>query len=670
MFENFSNKLKNLFKAKRNTVSAKSITDLSNLTIDGILRYKNLIPNLLDEFIDKNTLNIKRSNSFSSKKINLTLTENKLIHSNSGLLLQLKKKMPQKANLRCSLGRHYFIGSVAEDSKRLTTKNVRRGSFEEKNENITIKEEKKENPELKEPNTENDNIKLKRNSKRKKTIDPQDTAKANNMQFEISEKIEIKETKEKLEEYQEKMRKTQLRYYVFKKITNYKSTLRRYFHKYRTIVQLMEAVEEKNEEIKENDIEIQNKRISVLKNLLKNRTFKEQKELNKYLLRFYYNSKYVAGIANLNKILNNNKNDDKGNEIKTDNNNENQIKKEEVQNKPNNIINENTNDNQNNNFLNAIKGEIKKEEEKKELTPEEIEKAKRKRNKELRDLFYNKVRERQKWLHDHFVKFYYKGLLWAMKTGNIKNNTSTPTETTSNTNTTQVVENKPPENNNSNDNNIVNKTSSEMDIININKEIEKKEQKNEEQKNEDEEKKNKKVARNKLRDRSKGLRKLLSERNKEKTNILRKYFFKFLSNGILLSLKKTTLKSSKTLTKIIEDPDNDGNDENDKKEEENNWIIEEKKRRKLEEEQKHKELMEKRTKILIQIFNKKDQILCGVERSCLQKWNLRAKIIAIGDLTSGYRKSKKIKGKKKTKKKDDKNNDKKEKEEQNEENKE
>ena len=670
MFENFSNKLKNLFKAKRNTVSAKSITNLSNLTIDGILRYKNLIPNLLDEFIDKNTLNIKRSNSFSSKKINLTLTENKLIHSNSGLLLQLKKKMPQKANLRCSLGRHYFIGSVAEDSKRLTTKNVRRGSFEEKNENITIKEEKKENPELKEPNTENDNIKLKRNSKRKKTIDPQDTAKANNMQFEISEKIEIKETKEKLEEYQEKMRKTQLRYYVFKKITNYKSTLRRYFHKYRTIVQLMEAVEEKNEEIKENDIEIQNKRISVLKNLLKNRTFKEQKELNKYLLRFYYNSKYVAGIANLNKILNNNKNDDKGNEIKTDNNNENQIKKEEVQNKPNNIINENTNDNQNNNFLNAIKGEIKKEEEKKELTPEEIEKAKRKRNKELRDLFYNKVRERQKWLHDHFVKFYYKGLLWAMKTGNIKNNTSTPTETTSNTNTTQVVENKPPENNNSNDNNIVNKTSSEMDIININKEIEKKEQKNEEQKNEDEEKKNKKVARNKLRDRSKGLRKLLSERNKEKTNILRKYFFKFLSNGILLSLKKTTLKSSKTLTKIIEDPDNDGNDENDKKEEENNWIIEEKKRRKLEEEQKHKELMEKRTKILIQIFNKKDQILCGVERSCLQKWNLRAKIIAIGDLTSGYRKSKKIKGKKKTKKKDDKNNDKKEKEEQNEENKE
>ena len=60
---------------------------------------------------------------------------------------------------------------------------------------------------------------MKRKLKRKKTIDPQDTVEATNLQFLIEGKeIEIKETKEKLEEYQEKMRKTQLRYYVFKKI--------------------------------------------------------------------------------------------------------------------------------------------------------------------------------------------------------------------------------------------------------------------------------------------------------------------------------------------------------------------------------------------------------------------------------------------------------------------
>ena len=673
MFENISTKLKHLFKNKKISSSTKEINDLNNrLTIDDILRYKNLIPNLLDEFIDQCKLTTIRSNSFSSKKTKLSLSKNKLIHSNSGLLFNIKKKIPKKANVRCSIGRHYFLGSISEESKNLTTKNVRKGSFEEKKENIIKKEEKEDTYEIRPQEIEKDSKLIKRKSKRKKTIDPQDTVEASNIQFEIAvEEIEINDTKEKLEEYQEKMRKTQLRYYVFKKITNYKSSLRRYFQKYRTIVQLMEAVEEKKEESKENELQIQNKKAKILKNLLKNRSYKEYKELNKYLLRFYYNSKYAAGIANLNKISEKKENKENYIKKKDSNNVENLIEKEETKNNENNKINNsnkstNINTIYNRNFLNITKGEIKKEEEKKELSSEEIEKAKRKRNKELRDLFYNKVRERQKWLHDHFVKFYYKGLLWAMKTGNIRNNTSCPsvnetkTEvTTSTTNNIQIIENKPTNDNNSYDNNLVNKNSSEIDTIKINYEIEKKEKKNKEQKNE-EDKQNKKVAFNKIRDRSKGLRKLLSEKNKEKTNILRKYFFKFLSNGILLSLKKTTLKSSKTLTKIVGGPDNDRNSENENKEDENNWIIEEKKRRKMEEEQKKKELLEKKSKILIIIFNKKDQILCAKERCCLQKWNLRAKIIAIGDLTFGFKKSKKSKVKKKIKKKNGKNKEEKE----------
>ena len=109
-----------------------------------------------------------------------------------------------------------------------------------------------------------------------------------------------------------------------------------------------------------------------------------------------------------------------------------------------------------------------------------------------------------------------------------------------------------------------------------------------------------------------------------------------------------------------------GGEDDKKEEEESNWIIEEKKRRKEEEEKKQKELREKMIKILFTIFTRKDQTLCAKQRSCLQKWNLRAKIIAIGDLTIGYRKSKKIKGKKKGKKKDGKN--KKEKQNDNEEN--
>ena len=457
------------------------------------------------------------------------------------------------------------------------------------------------------------------------------------------------------------MRKTQLRYYVFKKITNYKSSLRMAFHKYRSIVQLMEALNEKNDDIKEtkeenkkeNDIELLKKRTKILKNVLKNRSFKEQKELNKYFIKFYYNSKFAVKIENLNKTSSDN-----------------------ATSSTSNTTENNTN---NNNFIDVLSNEIKKEEQKKELTQEEIEKEKRKRNKELRDLFYNKVRERQKWLHDHFVKFYYKGLLWAMKTGNIKNNTSYPSsnDTSSNpaANNTNSVNNENATQNTtttataqSDEISLDNKTSSEIVTININKEIEKKEEEKKEEQKKDENNDQKAKVRN-LRDRSKGLRRLLSERNKEKTNMLRKYFFKFLSNGILLSLKKTTLRSTKSLVQVDVEGENPENKSEDKKveEEESNWIIEEKKRRKQEEEQKERELKEKINKKLVVIFNKKDQILCSRLRSCLQKWNLRAKIMGISDLTGGIRKSKRVKGKKKNKKKEDKKDE--EKKEENNENK-
>ncbi len=687
-------KLKNFFKSKKKINSTKEDDDLNKkLPKESKIHYENIIPNLVDEFIDKNISDKKRSNSFSQKNKNLCLSENKLVHSNSGLLFKFAKK----ASKNISLERQYFIETKKENTRHLTSKFLRRGTFTENNDNLKIENiENTDITNLPPQNKENNNSFKKIPLKRRRTLDPQKTVKAEHIHFAIAgDVMDIQNTQEKLEEYQEKMRKTQLRYYVFKKITNYKSTLRIYFQKYRSIVQLMEAFDEKNEENKEDDEEIMKKKIKILKNILKNRTFKEHKELNKYLLRFYYNSKYAAGIANLSKILNKNKNNENKSEKENENKVEDKTKIEtKVENKSKEIINDNDNknvnsnnaenvnnaenmnnadntENNNNNFINVIKEEIKKEEEKKELTPEEIEKAKRKRNKELRDLFYNKIRERQKWLHDHFVKFYYKGLLWAMKTGNIKNNTSSSSESNTENNTpSQVIDNTPGVNNNTNDtneNNLVNKTSSEIDTLNINKEIEKKEEKEqkeekekkeESQKNEESQKKeeikDKKKAFNKIRDRSKGLRKLLSEKNKEKTNILRKYFFKFLSNGILLSLKKTTLKSSKTLTKILnEDMEKDAKTEEEKKEEEeNNWIAEEKKRRKLEEEQKQKELIEKRIKKLVKIFNKKDQIVCGKERSCLQKWNLRAKIIAISDLTCGYKKTKKAKGKKKTKKKD------------------
>ena len=649
-------KIKNFFRPRR-----KSVRTLDKLSPAERQKYKNLIPNLFGEFIEEIPLEKKRSNSFNKTNIKLTLDLNPFNYSISGELIKKKIQNQNNANSRNSLQRNYFIGSLQKRNRILSSKNIRRGSFEKKivgkkkeriDRIITVQPGKKEN--------DNPNF-FQRSLKKKKTIDPQDTVIAEHLSFKITEK-EIKETKEKLEEYQEKMRKTQLRYYVFKKITNYKSSLRMAFHKYRSIVQLMEALNEKNDDIKEakeenkkeNDIELLKKRTKILKNVLKNRSFKEQKELNKYFIKFYYNSKFAVKIENLNKTS-------------TDN----------ATSSTSNVIENNSNTN-NNNFIDVLSNEIKKEEQKKELTPEEIEKEKRKRNKELRDLFYNKVRERQKWLHDHFVKFYYKGLLWAMKTGNIKNNTSSPSsnDTSSNTaaNNTNSVNNENSTQNTtttataqSDEISLDNKTSSEIDTININKEIEKKEEEKKEEQKKDENNDQKAKVRN-LRDRSKGLRRLLSERNKEKTNMLRKYFFKFLSNGILLSLKKTTLRSTKSLIQVDVEGENPENKSEDKKveEEESNWIIEEKKRRKQEEEQRERELKEKINKKLVVIFNKKDQILCSRLRSCLQKWNLRAKIMGISDLTGGMRKSKRVKGKKKNKKKEDKKDE--EKKEENNEN--
>ena len=650
-------KIKNFFRPRR-----KSVRTLDKLSPAERQKYKNLIPNLFGEFIEEVPLEKKRSNSFNKTNIKLTLDLNPFNYSISGELIKKKIQNQNNANSRTSLQRNYFIGSLQKRNRILSSKNIRRGSFEKKivgkkkeriDRIITVQPGKKEN--------DNPNF-FQRSLKKKKTIDPQDTVIAEHLSFKITEK-EIKETKEKLEEYQEKMRKTQLRYYVFKKITNYKSSLRMAFHKYRSIVQLMEALNEKNDDIKEtkeenkkeNDIELLKKRTKILKNVLKNRSFKEQKELNKYFIKFYYNSKFAVKMENLNK---------------TSSDNATSYTSNTAENNSNNI---NTN---NDNFLDVLGNEIKKE-EKKELTPEEIEKEKRKRNKELRDLFYNKVRERQKWLHDHFVKFYYKGLLWAMKTGNIKNNTSssssndTNNASTNNNNTSNVNNENATQSTTTTTNdqpaeiNLDNKTSSEIDTININKEIEKKEVEKKEEEKKDENNDQKAKVRN-LRDRSKGLRRLLSERNKEKTNLLRKYFSKFLSNGILLSLKKTTLRSTKSLIEVdIENPENKSEEKKDEKEE-SNWIIEEKKRRKQEEEQKERELKEKINQKLVVIFNKKDQIICSRLRSCLQKWNLRAKIMGISDLTGGVRKSKRAKGKKKNKKKEDKKDE--EKKEENNEN--
>ena len=160
-------KFKKLFKSNKKAVSEKKLDKLNDgLTIEDILRYKNIIPNLLDEFIlDKKELNHWKSNSFNKKNTKLTLSDNKLVHSNSALLFKIKKR---QAPVRFSIGMHYFLCRIEEENKQLTSKNVHRGSFtEKKDELVIVKEEANENNKENKEQNEKEKSSPKRKLKRK-----------------------------------------------------------------------------------------------------------------------------------------------------------------------------------------------------------------------------------------------------------------------------------------------------------------------------------------------------------------------------------------------------------------------------------------------------------------------------------------------------------------------
>ena len=121
-----------------------------------------------------------------------------------------------------------------------------------------------------------------------------------------------------------------------------------------------------------------------------------------------------------------------------------------------NKINENADANKN---IDEIKIEFKN---KNLYTEEELNRVKR--NKELRDLFYNKIRERQNYLHKCFTRFYYKGLMLYMKNKNSENKNNTP----SNNQINQIKDNnnneKEEQSNSNVNNNPINNTNNNNTI--------------------------------------------------------------------------------------------------------------------------------------------------------------------------------------------------------------
>ena len=156
------------------------------------------------------------------------------------------------------------------------------------------------------------------------------------------------------------------------------------------------------------------------------------------------------------------------------------------------------------------------------------------------------------------------------------------------------------------------------------------------------------------RNKARNLRKLMLKKEKEKIETLRKYFYKFETNGVLMKLKKNVraIYSSKNLK------NNYLEDVKEEEEEKNNQIKEKQEieltyldKKRLEAEKEKKELQDKRQKLLNIIFYRKDRQLTIVKRKTLEKWNLRAKIFSLDGIREKYiSKSVRLK-KKKSKKK-------------------
>ena len=222
----------------------------------------------------------------------------------------------------------------------------------------------------------------------------------------------------------------------------------------------------KNKEMEEKIIDL--KREKHLKDLFYNKIIERKNYIHKKFSKFYY-----KGLMNEMK----NKGKEENKEIKVDNKQINDEKKENEDNiitveKPK-IIN-----------INLY------------------------RQKQLKNLFYNKILEMKDYIHNRFTKFYYKGLLYQMKYPElfIKNNNN------------EIKNKQSIEDNQINHKNSINK-------LNINED------------NLDKNSKNSITEeRSKMRNKVSNLKKIIKNKDKQNKDVLKKYFEKFYKNILFKQL--------------------------------------------------------------------------------------------------------------------------------------
>ena len=247
----------------------------------------------------------------------------------------------------------------------------------------------------------------------------------------------------------------------------------------------------------------------------------------------------------------------------------------------------------------------------------EEELMKKKRNKILLELLYNREKERMRFIHSCFSKFYYKGLinqykfrksmmLGQFQTGSKKNENSDIKRKEEEERIRKEEEEKKRE-----------------EEERIRKEEEEKKGKEEEEKNkEDESKKEQTRKMNKLNmERRKKLKKLLQDEKKLKLDIKREYFKKYHFRVFFFASHFISNRNS----------DNNFSQNNNDKEEKQN---EEDEIKREEDEEKLKnereEFIKKRQQKLSAIFFKKDRNNIIKKKNIMERWNLTAKLISLG----------------------------------------
>jgi len=409
-------------------------------------------------------------------------------------------------------------------------------------------------------------------------------------------------------------RKYILKYIFLKKVVNLNKILKITFEKYKSnaIKQMTKIKEEKNEKKSNSIPNIEDLKIKKLRDIVRKKIYRHKEALHRVFIKFYYSALYIhikwylyvvnqlssytqglnysTAFTGSTNTFNNTPMKESIQPVNNANNTQHNAEVNSAFKQSVRTINK-MNDN-NNNPDDALRESIMSINKINDaLTNEANEKKKLEKKKHLKNLVTKRLKEMKNDFHKMFTKFYYQGKLLE--------------KSQSQNNETQICISGE-----SNDNKI--------------------------QTNEGPIKLRGKRKENPVLDRrnkARNLRKLMMKKEKEKLENLRKFFYKFHTNGMLSTLKKNSKRSYSTKNfPIIFEDIHENENENPKAKIAKNLSYLDKKI--LEKQKEKEELEKKRIEALKSIFYKTDRQITLIKRKIIEKWNLRAKIMSISKISS------------------------------------